>query len=143
MPIEIFWGIVTLLCIIAEILTVSLVTIWFAVAAIIMIPLVLMFNIPFVLQLCIFTVLSFVFILLLKPFATKYFHPIENRTMLGQTCVLTEDVSNFAQTGKTIIGDVEWSVKGAEKDMHIPKGQTVKVVAVEGVKLVVRPLEQM
>ena len=50
---------------------------------------------------------------------------------------VTEEVNNRLRTGTAFVGDVEWKVK-SESGEIIGMDEIVKVVAIEGVRLVVK-----
>lgn len=68
------WGILCVVFAVAEVAIPALVSVWFAIAALLMI-FVSMFVSNAYLQLLIFAILSLIFILLLRPYCKKYVKP--------------------------------------------------------------------
>ena len=59
--------------------------------------------------------------------------------MIGEVVKITETVDNFNQTGAALADGKEWTVRAAVDGVIIEKGEPALVVAVEGVKLLVKP----
>ena len=55
---------------------------------------------------------------------------------IGKIGIVTEDIDNIKAIGAVKLDGLEWSAKSAD-DGVISKDQQVKVVAIEGVKLIV------
>lgn len=127
-----YWLIVIIVGILIEICTFQLISIWFAVGAFISIPFAV-FHAPAWIQFIVFFVASGFSMYLIKPLAKKHFKPKESRSMVGMELVLTEDCDQ--SKGKIKVRDVEWLIRSEEP---IPKGTTVTVTRVEGVKLIVQ-----
>lgn len=66
------WGIICAICLIVEAIIPAMVSVWFALAALIMVGLSL-FIFNFSIQLVVFAILSLIFILVLNHFATMCF----------------------------------------------------------------------
>ncbi len=67
------WGIICAICLIVEAIIPAMVSVWFALAALIMVGLSL-FIFNFSIQLVVFAILSLIFILIFKPFCNNVFH---------------------------------------------------------------------
>lgn len=116
----------------------SLVCIWFAVGG--MAGLLAHFlNLTPIYQTGFFLATSILCILFVKPLADKSLKkdvvPTNTDTLIGTEHILIEPVT-VTQWGKIKVNDKEWSVVADRKE-EIRKGERVKVVAIEGVKLVV------
>ena len=57
---------------------------------------------------------------------------------IGRIGIVTEDIDNIKSIGTVKLDGLEWSAKSAN-DTLILKDTQVKIVAIEGVKLVVEP----
>ena len=131
---EAVWLTIAIVALVIEIATCGLFSIWFVIGAIGCIPLAIL-KVPIWIQVGIFLLISSACICLLKPWARKYFKTKEFRDLTGTSCIITEDVDPATGSGKTKIGDVEWSVKS---DTAIAKGTCVIVTGIEGVRLLVQ-----
>lgn len=117
----------------------SLVCIWFAIGGMVGL-LAYTLNLAPIYQWIFFLVTSILCILFVKPIADKSLKndiiPTNADALIGTEHILIEPIT-AVQWGKVKINDKEWSVI-ADKKEEIRKGETVKVVAIEGVKLVVK-----
>ena len=64
-------------------------------------------------------------------------------SMVGRQGVVTGEVDNLQGIGQVTVSGQEWSAVGADDGLRIPVGTVVDVLAVRGVKLVVKVDEQM
>lgn len=92
-------------------------------------------------QVAVFLVVSCAAFALLRPLARKYFTPGTHRTnadrLVGQEAVVTETIDNLAGAGQASIGGQIWTARG-EDNTPIEAGTRVRVLRIEGVKLIVR-----
>ena len=56
--------------------------------------------------------------------------------VIGEKCVVTEKIDNFAGCGQARVNGQEWSARGASENDVFEEGETLKIVAIEGVKLI-------
>ena len=101
-----------------------------------------MFHAPLWLQLVWFFAVSIAAFAVTRPLVKKY---INNRTqptnadmLIGQECLVTEDIDNLAGRGAVAIGGKVWTAR-AQTDAPIPAGTAAIVLRIEGVKLIVTP----
>ena len=139
MNIVIFWLIVTGVLIVAEAATVNLVTIWFAGGALAAL-IAAAFGAPLWLQIVLFLAVSAVLLLTLRPFARKLTRGRDYATNvdsnIGKLAVVVEPIDNLRGTGRVMIGPVDWTAR-SEDGSVIAKGEKVRVLRVEGVKVCV------
>ena len=123
---------------IVEGLTAGLVTIWFAVGALI----AAMFHAPLWLQLVWFFAVSIAAFAVTRPLVKKYINsrtqPTNADMLIGQECLVTEDIDNLAGRGAVSVGGKVWTAR-AQTDAPIPAGTAAIVLRIEGVKLIVTP----
>ncbi len=89
-----------------------------------------------------FAVSSVILVLVTRPLA----HSIHGRpaapsnvdAMIGRTAVVIDTIDPVENVGRVRVGSDEWR---ARSDVHIPRGQTVKVLGVEGATLLVEAIE--
>ena len=140
----IFWLIAMVIFIAAEAMTVSLVSIWFAVGALGAIIVALTGG-GLTFQVTVFLALAVVLLLSLRGIVRKHFTPRITRTnvdsVIGATGVVVTPVNNIAALGQVQIGGVEWSARSIDNS-HIPAGTLVKVEKIEGVKVFVTPVRE-
>ena len=57
-------------------------------------------------------------------------------SVIGEKCVVTERIDNFAGCGQVKVNGQGWSARGAYDDDSFEVGETLRIVALEGVKLI-------
>lgn len=135
------WYAIVLLAVVMELFVPgSLVCIWFALGGF-MGLLAYYLNLTPIYQWLIFLTTSILSILFLKPLVDKRlakggYTPTNADKLIGTEHILIEPIT-AVKWGKVKINDQEWSVKADAKE-EIRAGETVKVVAIEGVKLIVK-----
>ena len=140
----IIWLSIFVLAIIIEAITSDLTSIWFAGGA--MIALIISFipGVAWWIQVIVFIVISTVMILGLRPVAKKLLKTnITNSNideMAGKKGIMLKGYDELNH-GEVKINDVVWTAIGADESKAIPQGTKVMVVAVNGNKLIVRPVE--
>ena len=139
----IFWLVAMVVFVAAEAMTVTLVSIWFAVGALGAI-LVALLGGGLVWQVTIFLALAIVLLLSLRSLVRKHFTPRLTRTnvdsVIGTVGIVITPVNNIAALGQVQLGGMEWSARSTNGS-HIPAGTLVKVDRIEGVKVFVSPAE--
>lgn len=125
-----------------EIATVNMVSVWFAGGALAgMVAQLFGASVP--VQLTVFLLVSALLVACLRPFVRKYVAPKKIRTnadmVLGQEAYLTETVDNLKGTGTLKLGGKVWTVRSVS-DTVLEQGTLVRVVKLEGVKLLVEPV---
>ncbi len=133
------WAIAFLVFLIVEGITFNaLVSIWFAAAALLAM-LAAMAGLGFVWQLAIFTVSSIVFLILTRFIVRKVKKKTHDPTEeydIGKTAIVIEDINNDINEGRAKLDGADWSARSANGSV-ILKGETVKVVRIDGSKLIV------
>jgi membrane protein implicated in regulation of membrane protease activity len=134
------WIAVIVLAVIIEMLTDQLVSIWFAPGA--MVATILDFcEVDIIWQVIVFLVISIVGIVLAKTVLEKYF-PRSGDTktnieaIIGEKCVVTEKIDNFAGCGLVKVNGQIWSARSVIENGVFEIGEVLIVVAIEGVKLI-------
>ena len=138
------WLAFVILFVIAEAMTVGLVSIWFAGGA-----LVAMFvamagaNVGW--QMLAFVVISAGLIFATRPLAKKYINNKKEKTnyksVIGEVAKVIETIDNYNQTGAAFADGKEWTARSVRDTVILEKGTLVKVVSIEGVKLIVEPYQ--
>lgn len=135
------WLAVAVFFLVVEMLTTTLVSIWFVPAAIIVCLLTFVID-SVVWQIAIFVVLSAVFMVVARKIYKKHIKkPVDdvdqNEKLLGKTVTATEDIN--ANGGRVLVGDIYWKAV-SENGETIPKGETVVIKSVNGTTLVINKL---
>lgn len=137
----VFWLVLLILCIVIEVPTMGLTTIWFAGGALIAI-LATLLNAPVFVQVILFLAVSLLLLFFTRPLAVKYFNKDRVKTnvesMVGRQAIVTSEIFNLEGVGQVTIGGLEWSARSFDDKLRIPVGTVVNVVAIHGVKLIVK-----
>ena len=144
--IMIFWLVLLVLCIVVEVLTLGLTTIWFAGGALVAV-LASLLQAPIFVQVILFFLVSFLMLFFTRPLAVKYFNKDRVKTnvesMVGRQAIVTGEIDNLQSAGQVTVNGQEWSARSTDDKIRIPVGIVVNVVAISGVKLVVRVDERL
>ena len=141
----VFWLAAMVVFIVAEAMTVTLVSIWFVVGALGAIVVALLGG-GLALQVTVFLALAIVLLFSLRGVVRKHFAPRVVKTnidsVIGATGTVVTPVNNIAALGQVQINGVEWSARSTTGS-HIPAGALVKVDKIEGVKVFVSLAEEV
>ena len=139
------WLAATIVLLIVEGLAPGLVSIWFALGALAAM-IASMLGAPLWLQGLWFLIVSVVTLLLTRPLARKLVNARATRTnadmAIGCDCVVTERIDNVRGTGAVSVGGKIWTARMAEPDGRAAKGEVLRVLRIEGVKLIVETKEE-
>ncbi len=138
------WLIVFVACIIIEIVTLGLTTIWFAGGALIA-AIGAAFGAPLWLQSILFGVVSLVLLYFTRPVAVKYFNKDRVKTnaesLVGKQAIVISEIDNLQGIGQVTVGGQEWSARTVKEGVSLPTGTVVVIRAISGVKLMVEEKE--
>lgn len=141
----IFWLVLLIICIGIEVATLGLTTIWFAGGALVAIFAAVV-GAPIWLQAIIFVLVSLVLLFFTRPIAVKYFNKDRVKTnvesMVGRQAIVVSEIDNLQGTGQVTVAGQEWSARSACEQINIPVGAVVVIVAINGVKLIVRDISR-
>ena len=139
----IVWLIVAIICLIVEGLTAGLATIWFAGGAFIALIFAL-FDTGLGLQVAVFLISSVgLLVSTRKIFVEKLKTGTEKTNadaLIGEEGLVTADIAPFAP-GQVKVKGQAWTAVCKDAGTAVPAGTPIKVIAIEGVKLVVSPSE--
>ncbi len=137
------WIAVFVLMLIIEGAAPGLVCIWFAAGALIAFILNLC-GVPLSVQLIAFVLASAAFVALLRPWAAKHINSRRAATnadaFIGAEGVVTEEIDEVKGTGKVRIRGQIWTARSVSGAV-IPEGTSVRSRSIEGVKMMVEPIE--
>lgn len=131
----IFWAIFFVSAIIIESYSTQLISIWFALGALCSFVLSL-FQPDFLIQFIVFVVVSFVCLLLTRPFIKKFTiknNQPTNVDMIINSCgIVIETIDNLKDNGRIKVGDLSWKAKSLNNDI-IQLNEEICVKKIEGV----------
>lgn len=139
------WLVALVAFLVIELITVGLTTIWLAGGALVAFILAIL-GVNIWVQIIAFVVVSFLLVYFTRPLAVKYLNPRRTRTnsdeLIGETVKVIERIDNRAAAGRALARGMEWSARAVSDDMIIEKDALVKVLRIEGVKLIVEPIHE-
>ena len=140
----IFWIAALIVFVVAEAVSVGLVSIWFALGSVAALICAMLHG-PVWLQILWFVAISAVTLYFTRPLVKKYVNAKSVATNadrnIGRHAVVTERIDNLSATGAVQLDGVAWTARSVRDDAPIEKGVTVTVREIRGVKLVVEPAE--
>lgn len=140
------WLAFVILFVVAECMTVGLVSIWFAGGSLVAMILA-MAGAGIGWQMLAFLVFSAGLLVATRPLAKKYINNKKEKTnyksVIGEVAKVTETIDNYNQTGAAFADGKEWTARSTKDTVVMEKDTLVKVVAIEGVKLMVEPYERV
>ena len=140
------WLVVLIVSIGVEVATLGLTSIWFAGGAVVAV-IVAAFHGPVWLQILLFFAVSLLLLFFTRPIAVRYFNRDRVRTnvesMIGRQAIVTSEIDNLQGIGQVTVGGQEWSARTEADGMNLQPGTVVDIVAVNGVKLIVKVDPQM
>lgn len=134
----IIWIILTVFFIVLEAVTVSMVSVWFAIGAAVAAAAAYMgANLP--VQAAIFAAVSAAALIIFKKvfgagFKTRHI-PTNADRLIGRAATVLEEIDPIKGTGTV---DVQGQVWSAQADEKVEKGAVVEILAISGVKLTVK-----
>lgn len=136
----IFWLLMVAVMLVIEIFTLGLTTIWFSIGAVAAAA-AAGAGAPLWVQILLFSVVSVVIMLLVRPFAMKVINRDRIKTNIedavGGQAEVIEAIDNQKEQGRVRFRGVEWMARSADGSA-IAAGTVVTVEAVSGVKLLVK-----
>lgn len=135
------WLIILIICIVVEAATMGLTMVWFAGGSLVA-AIAAALKAPVVVQIILFLVVSFLMVFFTRPIAVKYFNKKRVKTnvesMIGRQAIVISEIDNLQGIGQVTVGGQEWSARSEDDDVKIKVGAVVDIMAVSGVKLIVR-----
>lgn len=127
---------------IIEASTAQLVSVWFVLGGLAAAASCIFTDNVFI-QIAVFLIVSIASLLATRPFVKKITKFGKTKTNLdstvGKTAVVTSDIDNRISEGAVSVGGKVWTARSADGSL-IPKNSNVKVISIEGVKLVVEKI---
>lgn len=139
---QLVWLGLMIFFIVVETVTVAVVSIWFCAGALAALLVSFIWPGAWVAQVIVFFLVSFVSLLALRPLADKFSNKGRTATnadaSIGKMCQVVSEVQP-GRFGRVKLEGLEWAAKS---DYILPVGSWCRVIAIDGVKLVVIPPEQ-
>ncbi|MBQ6814845.1 MAG: NfeD family protein [Lachnospiraceae bacterium] len=137
----VFWLVLTILCVVVEIATVGLVSIWFAGGALIACFLAIA-EIHVIIQWSVFLLVSLALVIFTRPLAERSLNKNRTKTnyegIIGKVVRVTERIDNINETGTALVNGQEWTARAESDNIVFEQGEVAQVVNITGVKLIVK-----
>lgn len=141
--VAVFWLGLAVIFLIIEAATVGLTTIWFAAGSFVALALSL-FNVPTIVQFIVFLAVSFCLLLFTRRIFVEKLKTGSQVTnveaLIGQTGQVVQTIKPLSVGQVRLKGQI-WSAVCKDEGETAEKDSIVKVIAIEGVKLIVMPEE--
>lgn len=135
------WLILCIILVVIECATINLVSIWFAIGALVA-SIVSLFVDQTMIQVGVFVIVSILSFLAIRPFAKKFVSSSNEKTnldrVIGKIGIVTEEISKL-NPGEVKVDGKRWTAIANKK---IKKDSKVEILAIEGVKLLVKEVKE-
>lgn len=139
-----YWLIAAGVFFIGEIMTVGFLLFWLGISALIAM-IVSFFTSNVIIQMSVFIISSIILILATKPLVKKFVNEKNVKTnafsLVGKNALVIQDIDNLNSVGQIKVDGEIWSAQSSEDDINIPIDSEVKIVKIEGVKAIVKPIK--
>ena len=144
MSASVLWLITAGVFLVVEFATVSMCSVWFAVGALVSAGAAALgasVTHQFILFILVSAICFAVLYPKLKHLIDRGRKPTNADMVIGQTCIVTQRIDNLAETGTVSVGGKTWTAR-TESPQMVEEGCTVRVERIEGVKLIVTPVNE-
>ena len=133
------WLIIFAACLVIEIITLGLTTIWACGGALIAM-IIAFFSGSLALQIVAFLIVTTILFFTTRPLAKKHMDNKLEKTnvesLIGKHVIVSADIDNLKSQGQVMIGGVEWTARSKNGDT-IESGTEVVIDEISGVKAIV------
>ncbi len=135
-----FWIATALICLVIEVITLGLTTIWFTAGAL---AAFVVFNLGLSLwvQIAAFAIVSAILLVLTRPIAMKYLNAKTTKTnaesLVGKTARVLSAINNLKGEGRVLVNGMDWSARSSKDEVTMNTDEIVTIVGIRGVKLIV------
>ena len=140
----IWLGILVVLLII-EIITLGLSTIWFAGGALAAF-LAALAGAHAAVQVVLFLAVSILLLLFTRPVVRKYLNGRRTATnadsLIGEQAIVTQPIDNLMSQGEVQVNGMTWTARSSREEEKIGKDTVVRILRIDGVKLIVETKEE-
>ena len=134
-----FWLGIIVLAMVVEVASEELISIWFIPGAIVAI-IFDMFWTDLIWQVIIFLAISIAGIVFGRRYFASHNDAQATKTnieaIIGEKCLVIEKINNFAGCGQVKVKGNVWSARGVSDEDEFEAGEVLRIVAIEGVKLI-------
>lgn len=135
-----YWLIAFVLLLVIEIITVGLTTVWFAAGALAAF-IVSLITSNILVQILVFLIVSLGTLFMIRPVAVRYLNQNREKTnvdsIIGRSAIVTGAIDNLRAEGTVNVSGQEWTARSVDDSVKIAKDSRVKIIKIQGVKLIV------
>ena len=141
-PVYWLWAALVIIFSLIEICTLGLTTVWFAIAALVMVFLSFL-KIPLSIQTLIFLAISAILLFFTRPIAVKKLKLGKEKTnvdsLVGKHALVMKKIGEF-EMGEVKVNGQIWTAR-SDSEVEIANGTKCEILRIEGVQLIVKSLE--
>ena len=138
------WLIIAVIALIVELNTTDLSSIWATLGGVVTAIVAIWCHIIWV-EIVVFLAITILGIILIRPYIKRYVKRNEIETnvdsLIGKKAIITDDIGPGNVGACKIEGKV-WSAIAKDDTLTIGVGQKVEILSIDGVKLIVKPIEK-
>ncbi len=140
------WVVLLAAFIIIEAATAQLVTVWFAVGSFAALV-TSFFTESIIIQIVVFVIISAITLVITRPLVKRVTQTKKQATnadmYINQEGVVTEEINNLEAKGLVKVKGTIWTARTETDGVTVPEGTLVRVIKIEGVKLIVKNKEEI
>ncbi|HIS81434.1 MAG TPA: NfeD family protein [Candidatus Scatomonas merdavium] len=140
----VIWLVILIVLLVIEVITLGLSTIWFAGGALASFIAALA-GANVAVQVVLFLAVSIILLLFTRPVVMKYLNRNKTATnadsLIGEQAVVTQTINNLMSRGEVFINGMAWTARSGREDEVIEKDTVVRILRIDGVKLIVERKE--
>ena len=140
----VIWLCIFVLALVIEASGPEIVSIWFAGGALVSLIISFIEGVPWWIESIVFAVVSAALLIFVRPMLSKLIKrdvvSSNADTMTGKKGTITEDITEL-KSGEVTVDGVIWTAISTKESDTIVKGTVVKVLSIDGNKLVVTPIK--
>jgi len=140
-PVRWIWVALVIIFALIEVFTLGLTTVWFAIAALLMVFLSFL-EIPLTVQILIFLAIATLLLIFTRPLVVKKFKIGREKTnvdsLVGKHALVIKNIGEFERGEAKVNGQI-WTAR-SEDNTEITEGSKCEILRIEGVQLIVRKL---
>ena len=140
----VIWLVILIALLVIEVITLGLSTIWFAGGALASFIAALA-GANVAVQVVLFLAVSIILLLFTRPVVMKYLNRNKTATnadsLIGEQAVVTQTINNLMSRGEVFINGMAWTARSGREDEVIEKDTVVRILRIDGVKLIVERKE--
>ena len=141
----IIWLVIQIVLLVIEVITLGLSTIWFAGGALAaFIAALLGANVA--VQVVLFLAVSIILLIFTRPVVMRMLNKHKTATnaesLIGEQAIVTQTINNLMGRGEVFINGLEWMARSQQDNDTIEKDTVVRILRIDGVKLIVERKER-